>query len=74
MRENAGFEIIANCPLAADGEEIVMGRRTLPDGEHDPTPFVTWLCCRGDSYMWGHYIADADAAREDFVSRINRGY
>lgn len=73
MRINENYSIALAANAGGANEEIVLGvRDTIKKGA--PGNYVTWLCCRGTDYMWGHYFSDVADAAEDFASRVKRGY
>lgn len=74
MRRNENYDIALAQRINAT-EEIVLARREdFESKPNSPGVYVTWLCCRGDSYCWGHYFSNLIDAAEDFVSRSKRGY
>lgn len=62
-RINAGYEIIQSFPVG--NTEFVLGENV-----YDRARYVTWECSGGDSYFWGHYFTDKEAATKDLYDRI----
>ena len=61
-RINAGYEIIQSFPVG--NTEFVLGENV-----YDRARYVTWECSE-DSYFWGHYFTDKEAATKDLYDRI----
>lgn len=62
VRENEGFIIFAEKRIGCE-TEVVLGFNPAS------RQYVTWLCCRGDDYSFGHYGTDFDRAVRDYRRR-----
>ena len=63
MRINAGYIIIYSSKVT-DDTEIVLGYHPITE------MYVTWVCCDGNNYFWGHYFQNESVALIDLSERI----
>ena len=62
-RTNAGYIITDSVHIG--NAEFVIGENHTQYG----TMYVTWECKDGDSYFWGHYLSNRQAAEADLLDR-----
>ena len=65
-RENAGFRIVAEVPIAKD-TELVIGFKETSLGEQ----YVCWFCKDKNNYYWGDYSHTYRKAIYSLIKRLN---
>lgn len=65
-RENAGFRIVAEIPIAK-GTELVIGFKETSLGEQ----YVCWFCKDKTNYYWGDYSHTYRKVIYSLIKRLN---